>query len=854
MSQSPTPTVESLLTHARWARSLARTLVTDTHLADDLAQDALTAALRQPPADGERARGWLARVIRNRVVSTRRRLDARQRAEPRAARAEAEPSTLELVEHADAQRRLVAAVLELEEPYKRTVLLRWFGDLPPREIARVEGVPIATVTSRLTRAHARLREGLERSYGDEGRSWTRALLPLALAELRPAAPAGLRAESSATSATSSATGTSLAVIGGAAAIGLAAASAIWAWRAFGDGSESERAAQVERASKAERADPWTRGLGEGRDSVAASTPGLADAPTVDPPAAPALRGRVVLASGEPAAGARVGAGPLEWFEARRRPSSFEIAECDETGRFEFAELAASWIDLTATHPDAAPSETQRIEVAASRSNEIVLRLRRGGRVHGVVLRPDGKPAPLRDVRMISDFGAASRDVRTDDFGGFAFDTVAVGRWTILTFPGEEEMAELRLGGPDSVNVFEHLSQRTLEIADGAESYLELGRAPANPLVVEGVVTRRGRPHQALLQWVGPGERALELQRIARTDEAGRYRVALAEGGPYLLKITAFDAPGSQYVERVVEAPAAAQWNYDVELPPGAIRGFVVDARGAPVAGASVRLRREDGTRSLITAFSDAKPTLEDGSFAFECVDDGRWTLSAHKDPKESRQGDQANTAEQGEVAYIAASVSAALDVRDGRSVDDVVIQLANGVLLRGVLTDERGSPAGMASVVAHRADGSLLTPFAWVMSDVDGAFEGPVLAPGEYWVLARDTKRCSQPQRVVVDGSSPVKLALDLGAGGFVELDFGDVAEAADAAISLHDDADREHFGVVSRASKSLDVLMCFTPGRSRIGPLAPGVYRLSVATPSGRRVERTLAVEAARTTSVDLR
>src|SRR5687768_3275402 len=56
---------ERLLEQTAWIRALARSLVADAHLAEDLAQDACVAALERPPADAGNLRGWLAAVVRN---------------------------------------------------------------------------------------------------------------------------------------------------------------------------------------------------------------------------------------------------------------------------------------------------------------------------------------------------------------------------------------------------------------------------------------------------------------------------------------------------------------------------------------------------------------------------------------------------------------------------------------------------------------------------------------------------------------------------------------------------------------------------------------------------------------------
>jgi len=190
MSNLPTPiTAENLLEHSDWVRALARSLVSDPNLADDVAQEAWVGALRAPPADGRNVRGWLARVVRNAAFQVKRSESRRGARERAASRAEAAPDTAELVERASLQRELAGHVLALEEPYRRAVLLRWFEGHEAAAIARMEGVPLATVRTRLQRGIAKLRERLDRQHGDRSK-WLPAVAALASKPAEAAAATG----------------------------------------------------------------------------------------------------------------------------------------------------------------------------------------------------------------------------------------------------------------------------------------------------------------------------------------------------------------------------------------------------------------------------------------------------------------------------------------------------------------------------------------------------------------------------------------------------------------------------------------------------------------------------------------
>ena len=165
------PTLETLLAEREWVGALARVLAGDGPDADDLEQEAWVAALRSPPERPGPVRGWFATVMRRRRLDAGRAAARRLARETAAARPEALPSAADAVARAETLRRVVEAVLSLEEPGRSTVLLRYFDGLPPREIAARTGVPVETVHSRLRRALDVLRERL----GGEGEG-RRALL------------------------------------------------------------------------------------------------------------------------------------------------------------------------------------------------------------------------------------------------------------------------------------------------------------------------------------------------------------------------------------------------------------------------------------------------------------------------------------------------------------------------------------------------------------------------------------------------------------------------------------------------------------------------------------------------------
>ncbi len=173
-----TPPPLALLAHVAWVKSLARNIVADDHDAEDLAQQTLTRALEQPPRESgspPQLRAWLAAVAhrfalqRNRSESARRRRETTYAAP--AGSGVRQPA--DVVALAELHRRIVDAVLALAEPYRTTVLLRYFEEMPPPQIAARLMVPLATVHTRLRRALEQLRSrfAVERQPGGELALW-----------------------------------------------------------------------------------------------------------------------------------------------------------------------------------------------------------------------------------------------------------------------------------------------------------------------------------------------------------------------------------------------------------------------------------------------------------------------------------------------------------------------------------------------------------------------------------------------------------------------------------------------------------------------------------------------------------
>ena len=162
--------VDELLADIAWVRRLATALVSDSADAEDVAQLAFVAAIETPPATPGKLRPWLLVVTRN-IARMAGRTNRRRRERESSTVSEAVPSPETLAERAELQRKLATYLTELAEPYRSTILLRYFEDLDPSEIARRLGIPAGTVRWRLKYGLDELRARLDDAHRARRKAW-----------------------------------------------------------------------------------------------------------------------------------------------------------------------------------------------------------------------------------------------------------------------------------------------------------------------------------------------------------------------------------------------------------------------------------------------------------------------------------------------------------------------------------------------------------------------------------------------------------------------------------------------------------------------------------------------------------
>jgi RNA polymerase sigma-70 factor (ECF subfamily) len=140
-------------------RRYARALVKDADAADDLVQDCVERALSRLHLfrDGSDMRAWLFTIMHGLFVNSVRSRKPAANASALDAATEIRTATPPAQAHGLEVRDLAVALAALSDEQREVVLLIGLESMSYKETARIVGVPMGTVMSRLARGRERLR-------------------------------------------------------------------------------------------------------------------------------------------------------------------------------------------------------------------------------------------------------------------------------------------------------------------------------------------------------------------------------------------------------------------------------------------------------------------------------------------------------------------------------------------------------------------------------------------------------------------------------------------------------------------------------------------------------------------------
>jgi len=161
--------VDALLrVHYDTVRAVCHRIVINKSDAEDATQMALISIVRAIPSFDGRSKfsTWIYRIATNAALDEVRRI--KRRPLPTDKESVYDSPAGDQTQAVDAQMDVSAALAQLPEEYRTTIVLRHIADLDYEEIAAIQGVPVGTVRSRLARGRAQLAEilGNQNAHSD----------------------------------------------------------------------------------------------------------------------------------------------------------------------------------------------------------------------------------------------------------------------------------------------------------------------------------------------------------------------------------------------------------------------------------------------------------------------------------------------------------------------------------------------------------------------------------------------------------------------------------------------------------------------------------------------------------------
>jgi RNA polymerase sigma factor (sigma-70 family) len=714
-TRSPTANINELLAHAGWLRRLAAYLARGAEEGEELVQETWLATARHPPDATRPARPWLAEVMRNLARMRHRRLSRQSAREAVTAQAVSPPPGAdELMIRVEAQRLAAELVVSLDEPYRSTVLLRFFEDRSTNEIARLHDVAPATVRWRLKIAVDRLRDELDGQYRGGRRAWMLAV-GLEPDRLGP----GLLVKGASIMAKVK---TTTLVLG--LALLLVTGGGFWWGIARHARQTGHGAAAPSSPAELASAAAWRRSS-EGAEATAGE--GSGD-----------VAGRVLGPGGQVIAGAVVKAfclstrGRPPRQGARATPGSTTGAD----GRFRIAGLTPCLYALSAGAEGFVGSSRLGVEVKSGTNlQDVDLQLGEGGfTLSGRVMDASSGPIPGAVVRLNGWVPSRVEGIQ----GRHLWETVTdqQGRYHAQVLRARYDLVALADGyGPGRAFV---------DVA-GNETH-DFRLAPAAQLLGRVIIASdRTVVAGAEVRAEGTEGEALGPSVPFTTDGEGRFNITGLAPGPYRL-IARKGTLVAALAQPVVVAAASVTRDLELALAPGLVLEGTVRARGKAVSGADVQL----GARTSMRLW--ALPPLrgvsdQTGRFSLDGVLPGeyRLTLAAPGFPPFQME----------------------LSMRQSLS---KVIELEDHIVVSGRVFTSRGDPARGAQVQAwvQPRDADRVASAGLATADDQGRFELARLGPGDLTLRARHRGEIARIEAQPVAAGERRDLVVRLAAGATV--------------------------------------------------------------------------------------
>ncbi|MBV8761462.1 MAG: carboxypeptidase regulatory-like domain-containing protein [Deltaproteobacteria bacterium] len=483
-----------------------------------------------------------------------------------------------------------------------------------------------------------------------------------------------------------------------------------------------------------------------------------------------LSGTVVLASGEPLADAQVEISGTDW-----RMPTVDVTSGDD-GTFHADRLAPGRYTITVRAPHAYGQSDGSVLVAlAEHTDGVVVSVVPAYEITGTVTSEDGKPCD-GSVRLYDEEHARTLDAYGAD-GNVELGGILPGVYKVTA-----SCTGYLAHDAGDIAIIDKDVHGTWTVESGAS--------------VHGTVTMRdGSPAEGVeVRFQGPS------WGTATTKADGTYQVGGLSTGTYT--ITASSAHGMQTEQQTVDIAGKDAVQHDLVLDPGTtIKGVLVDAHGAPVVGAFVRLRDVYGGAA----------TSADGTFTITPALPGDHQLVVELGDRYLHRPDQPEDPEGAPdvVGHVACEAKASCSVR-------LVVEVQNAEI-RGTVVDGNGAP--LRDVVVELNSSSTDSSSSQLTGDT-GAFRFPAVRGVRYRLRVSSAGRGDA--NVDVEAGDPITVKLQ-------ELAIAGIVRGAPDELTV------TVSGTMYRTASFFR-----SGGKFAIHDLVPGRYTVTFDSPSGH-TEKTV-------------
>lgn len=467
--------------------------------------------------------------------------------------------------------------------------------------------------------------------------------------------------------------------------------------------------------------------------------------------------RLLDPDGAPVAGAWVGAYRGE------TTCSPDGGRTDAEGRVRLVGVAArdlaDGLELRASHPAWAPCELTQAALQSDPTEEIVVRLTRGGSVDGRVLGTWERGPRDIVVRLTSEnarFPSIPVYASPSEDGAFALDTLTPGTWTWAVFARPAANSGLMAAFSGWGKTF---AEGAFEVAEGETSRLTIDLEPraeadaADKATLAGSVRIDGVDAVELgIQLHVEREGGLAFNEARSLELGGAFEFASVPAGTASITIsrpTAYEGVTKLLYQETFDVEPGAYVQRDFAWERRTLFVTVLaSSSGRPVAGASVRAwkRTEQGG-----AFSEMARTGPDGRAELSLLAAGDWHLSARHDEEGLGSG--------------------RVRVPAGAATHAATVELDPGVPFRGELrlpVDVRPGPVNL--LVVRPTDGRAATVEQVEFVNGRAPFSIAGLGAGRYFVGLNDAETTFEEFQIELPPEGRTDLVLQLSAVAAREL------------------------------------------------------------------------------------